>query len=141
MEEAKSFLGIGWNFPVAFSKEGREVLMAHDATDIAQSLKILITTARPERLMHPAFGSNLKQFLYEEITLGMVSIIENDITNTISLYETRISLLNVDINQDATENGKLLINIDYVINGTNTRTNMVYPFYIQEATNKAMDYE
>jgi len=43
-------------------------------------------------------------------------------------------LLDVEINPDVQRAGALEIRIDYMIPATNSRFNMVFPFYLNEAT-------
>jgi phage baseplate assembly protein W len=47
-------------------------------------------------------------------------------------WEPRIEVLNVDANPDEDEKNKLIINIEYMIKTTNTRDNLVYPFYLEK---------
>ena len=48
--------------------------------------------------------------------------------------EPRISVDSVKVTRDEAEPSCLVINTSYTIRGTNTRYNMVYPFYVMEAT-------
>ena len=83
--------------------------------------------------MFSSFGCELSRYLFEEVdqTLinGLTGIIEDAILNN----EPRITTNSVDVTQSITEDGLLLISIDYTIRTTNNRYNMVYPFYINEA--------
>jgi len=56
------------------------------------------------------------------------------VTDAILYHEPRISLDNLDISESQSEQGLLLISIEYTVRSTNSRFNMVYPFYINEAT-------
>jgi len=40
----------------------------------------------------------------------------------------------VDVSDERSGDGVLLISIDYTVRATNSRYNMVYPFYLNEAT-------
>ena len=51
-------------------------------------------------------------------------------------WEARIDVLQVKVTLDAKERSKLLIDISYRVRATNTLTNLVYPFYLQEGTPK-----
>ena len=55
------------------------------------------------------------------------------ITNSILDFEPRVDLNGVNVDQSADVEGLLLISIDYTIRSTNSRFNMVYPFYLKEA--------
>jgi hypothetical protein len=41
----------------------------------------------------------------------------------------------IDIDASNAVQGRVDVLIDYTVRGTNTRTNMVYPFYFLEGTN------
>ena len=49
------------------------------------------------------------------------------------MFEPRVDLNRVDFEADDRE-GILRITLDYTIRQTNRRTNMVYPFYLNEGT-------
>lgn len=57
----------------------------------------------------------------------------NDIEKAITLFEPRILLENISF-EEKTEEGILLIELEYTINRTNKRSNMVFPFYLHEGT-------
>ena len=57
----------------------------------------------------------------------------NDITRAVTLYEPRILLEEVSF--ELKEEGVLLIKLTYTVVRTNNRSNMVYPFYLNEGTN------
>jgi len=58
-----------------------------------------------------------------------------DLIKTAILYhEPRIDAKKIQIDPADELNGVLLINIDYIIRSTNSRRNMVYPFYKEEGT-------
>lgn len=135
MEEIKdkTFLGTGWGFPPSFSKETGTVSLTSDIEDINSSLNILLSTRIGERVMQPMYGCNLSDLLFEPVTLGMLTRMEILIKDAIIYYEPRIKLLKLDL--DHSENdGKILITINYMVKGTNSRFNYVYPFYLNEGT-------
>ena len=132
METNDSFLGSGWSFPPSFAHSGREVQMAFGREDIEQSLAILFSTQRNERLMQEDFGCDLNQFLFAEISHGLIGQIRHLIEDAVLRHEPRIILNAVEVTNSAAETGLLLIQLDYTIRTTNSRFNMVYPFYINE---------
>lgn len=133
--EDQSFLGRGWSFPVAFMHKGGGVLMSSDKDNIDHSLDILLSTEVSERLLQYNFGCRLQQFVYEEFNASLVSRIKDAISTAILMYESRINLLSIAINRDLTNFSKIIINMEYSIRTTNTRSNKVYPFYLTEANN------
>ena len=134
MKPEQSFLGTGWHFPPAFSKGGAEVEMVSGVEDIHQSLQILLSTRLGERIMQEDYGCDLSYVLFEEIDQGLLNSLNSIISDAILYHEPRITMDDLDISEDQDEPGRLLIQIEYTVRGTNSRFNMVYPFYINEAT-------
>lgn len=133
-EAPQSFLGTGWAFPPAFSAGGAEVATVSGPDDVHQSLAILFATRAGERPMQERFGCSLDEAMFEEIDPALVNRLTTMIHDAVLTFETRIRLLNVDISQDPDEAGVLIIQLDYTILETNSRYNMVFPFYLNEAT-------
>jgi phage baseplate assembly protein W len=134
LRDEGSFLGRGWRFPPAFSQGGAEVEMVSAAEDVHQSLQILLATRPGERVMHEGFGCDLQHVLFDEIDQGMINTLNRLISDAILYHEPRITLDRLDISESAQEPGLLLIQLEYTIRSTNSRYNMVYPFYVNEAT-------
>lgn len=128
-----AFHGTGWAFPPTFTTGGAEVEMVSDAEDIRQALVILLNTHAAERPFQASFGCDLRQFLYEEIDRGLVGSISSLITDAVLLHEPRIDLNGVDVDTAASAEGLVLIRVDYTLRGTNSRFNLVYPFYLNES--------
>ncbi len=134
MNSANSFLGRGWHFPPAFSEGGADVKMAEAEEDIEQSIRIILGTRPMERTMQEDFGCDIKEFLFEALSQRVVTGIEQEISESLLYYEPRIEVEEVNVDDSKLESGMLLINLRYFVRSTNTRYNMVYPFYLGEAT-------
>lgn len=128
-----SFLGTGWAFPPAFSAGGAELALVSGPEDIRQSLEILLATRTGERPMQEAFGCNLDDAMFEEVDAALVGRITALISDAIVRHEPRIALNAVDVTRRDDDPGALTIRVDYTVLGTNSRYNMVYPFYLYEA--------
>jgi phage baseplate assembly protein W len=135
MEDKKSFLGKGWTFPPTFDNQSGSVRMVSDEKDIAESLRIILFTTFGERIMRPEFGSNLSNVLFSAVDSLAINRIKGYITQSILMFEPRVTLNEIEIETDQTIDGKLLINLDYTIRSINVRTNIVFPFYLKEGTN------
>lgn len=133
-KDAGSFLGTGWSFPPSFAPGGADVEMVSGPDDIHQSLEILFSTQLGERVMQDEFGCDLNRFLFEEIDRSLINGLTGMISDAILYHEPRISLDRLEIEESANEPGLLLISIDYTVRSTNSRFNMVYPFYLNEAS-------
>ncbi len=132
MEKEQSFLGRGWSFPPEFSKESREVKMLEDEADIKSSLQILLSTRLGERVMVPGYGCNLEDMLFNPLNLTLKTYVIDLIRTAILYHEPRIDVSKIDIDLSDELNGVLLIDIEYIIRATNSRMNMVFPFYKEE---------
>ncbi|MCO6488180.1 MAG: GPW/gp25 family protein [Phaeodactylibacter sp.] len=128
-----SFLGRGWSFPPEFAEGGRDVAMAAGPDDVQQSLEILFGTRLQERILREDYGSGLHDFVFGEINVGILNQLRNTIAEAVLYHEPRVELNSVGVDVDEQTDGLLLITLDYTIPASNTRFNMVYPFYLKEA--------
>jgi phage baseplate assembly protein W len=128
------FLGTGWGFPPTFGPQGAEVVMVTGGEDIHQSLQILLATRLGERLMQEEYGCSLDSVAFEELDQGLINTLNRTISDAILYHEPRITLDDIDVDESPAQPGLLLITLQYTIRGTNSRFNMVYPFYLNEAT-------
>ena len=134
MEESKSFLGRGWNFPPEFNSETKTVKMLEYEADIQSSLEILLSTRLGERVMVPDYGCNLDELLFKPLNLTLKTYVIDLIKTAILYYEPRIDARKIEIDPSDELNGVLLIKIEYIIRTTNSRKNMVFPFYKEEGS-------
>ncbi|MCR6642798.1 MAG: GPW/gp25 family protein [Sporocytophaga sp.] len=132
MKHKKTFLGIGWKFPPTFDKTSGSIMLVSEEEDIRESLFILLSTKPGERTMLPEYGCDLNKMIFESIDSSLITEMKGMIENAILYFEPRIILNEIDISQDRTNDGLLLIDVQYTIRKTNKRSNMVYPYYILE---------
>ena len=137
MADDANFLGRGWAFPPAFTPGGAEVLTVSGEDDIEQSLGILLATRRGERVMRPDFGCDLNEFLFEEVTPALVGQVRDLVSDAVLHHEPRVLLNEVEVSDEQAGDGLLLVTIDYTVRATNSRYNLVYPFYLREATGES----
>lgn len=134
-EKPKSFLGTGWGFPPTFDRQLKGVKLLSDLEDINSSLEILLSTKLGERVMVPDYGCNLDDLVFESMDISTETFITELIRNSILYHEPRIDLESVEYVKDNVNEGVLLIQIEYTVRTTNSRSNFVFPFYKTEATN------
>jgi phage baseplate assembly protein W len=134
METYNSFLGVGWGFPPEFQKEVKALKMLLDEEDIKSSLEILLTTRLGERVMLPNYGCNLDELLFKPLNLTLKTYVIDLIKTAILYHEPRIEVNKIAIDPNNEWAGELFINIDYTVRSTNSRKNMVFPFYKEEGT-------
>nr|WP_320014348.1 GPW/gp25 family protein [uncultured Desulfobacter sp.] len=131
-----SFLGRGWAFPPEFSGTDRAVKMVSQEEDIKESLWILLSTSPGERVMRPTYGCGLNKMVFETIDETAVTQISDMIERAVLFFEHRITLDRVTVSTEDSRAGFVLqIHLEYTIRTTNSRGNIVYPFYLNEGTN------
>jgi Bacteriophage baseplate protein W len=126
---SKDFLGKGWSFPIRIDGSGKIVLSQFEE-DIREAIRIVLLTAKGERVMRPGFGSGLHDFVFETMSVTNIGSIQAAIQGALIEWEPRIELLSVNVEPDQGELGKMLIDIDYRVRATNTQFNLVFPFYV-----------
>ncbi|MGS2764498.1 GPW/gp25 family protein [Sinomicrobium sp. M5D2P9] len=136
MNHKDSFLGTGWSFPPQFNKAGKSVTMTSNEEDIRKSLEILLSTKLGERIMQPKYGCNLEDLLFNPLNRTLKTYVTELINNAILYYEPRIDVEKTDITQGDDQKGELLILLDYKVRATNSRKNLVFPFYKGEGTDR-----
>lgn len=135
MQNKDSFLGTGWGFPPEFNKTAKHVVMTSNEEDIKKSLEILLTTRLGERIMVPTYGCNLDELLFKPLDRTLKTFVVELIRTAILYHEPRIDVIKIDISETDELEGKLLVKIEYLIRSTNSRRNVVFPFYKEEGTN------
>jgi len=84
--------------------------------------------------MHPTFGWKRDQLLFEPMNTTFQSYLRSEIETAILFFEPRIRVNKVELTKNTELEGKAELNIDFTVRSTNTRNNLVYPFYLEEAT-------
>lgn len=137
-----SFLGTGWSFPPEFSKDAGGVLMTSDEEDILASLQILLGTAAGERFMNPKYGLDMHEMLFEPMGTTAKTLLKDRIKHAILIYEPRINPLSLELDSSAELEGKISIILEYEVRSTNSRYNLVYPFYSTDSNEvrKTVDF-
>lgn len=131
--EPPTFLGRGWAFPPTFTAGGADVATVSGADDVHESVSILVATTPGERVMRPGFGCDLTDLQFEEVDAGFINRVRQLVSNALLHGEPRVELNQVDVTTSETEQGVVLIGVDYTIRSSNSRFNMVFPFYVNEA--------
>jgi phage baseplate assembly protein W len=139
MSTDKSFLGTGWSFPLQFSPASKSPRMVSADEDIQQALCILFGTTPGERVMHPTYGCDLRRMVFETINTAAITEIKDIVEQAVLFHEPRITLESVDVQVVDEIAGELRIELEYTVRTINTRSNMVYPFYLLEGTNLRVD--
>ncbi|MBD2112582.1 MULTISPECIES: GPW/gp25 family protein [Cyanophyceae] len=123
------FLGVGWTSPVTLDGKG-QIQPARYEEAVRQSIRMILSTARGERLMRPDFGCSLHDLVFSTNSVAAIGQVISAVQESLIQWEPRIDVLNVTAIPDADEPNRLLIDIRYLVRTTNNLFNLVYPFYV-----------
>ena len=129
MNKYPDFLGRGWKFQI--SVEDGKIASSEGEDSIKESIRIILGTAKGERVMRPDFGCDINEIVFAPINTSTGTLIDFHIREALLIWEPRIDLLNVHVSPDENEKNKLIINIEYMVKASNTKSNLVYPFYLE----------
>lgn len=134
-ENSQSFLGTGWGFPPTFEKFSHSVRLSSGIEDIKESIIIILETTPGERIMQPEFGCHLKRMVFEKLDATFETEIKNIVRHALLNFEPRVIFNDLTVLQENEREGIIKLQIDFTVIRTNTRHNIVYPFYLQQGTN------
>jgi phage baseplate assembly protein W len=128
----EDFRGTGWAFPVDTDGEG-EMETASGREDVEQAIRIIIGTAKGERVMRPDFGCGIHEYAFAAVDTTTLRLIETSVREALEQWERRIEVLDVSTDTSDLDAGRIDIAIDYRLRQTNDEFNLVYPFYVEGA--------
>lgn len=132
MNDQKDWLGRGWAYPVQVDRLTGGVAVSEYEDDIHQAIRIILGTARGERVMRPDFGCGIHDLVFEVMDTSTLTRVETAVRESLTKYEARVEVISVGVDPFYAAEGKLLVEIDYRIRRTNQVGNFVYPFYFRE---------
>ena len=126
------FVGTGWRFPIMPDLMGGLSYVSGDE-NVEQSLKILLLTALGQRVMRSDFGSKAPSLVFAPGSLQYLGLLETTIREAVRDWEPRIDLDEVRAEPDLDDETRVTVHIGYRVRQTNTRGNLVFPFYLGTA--------
>jgi phage baseplate assembly protein W len=135
-QSPRSFLGVGWRFPVKPIAAGERVGMIDRAAyedSVRQSIWIILGTAKGERVMRPDFGCGIYDLVFEINSPTTAARVSHAVREALLFFEPRIDVIDVEVRPDG-DGTVMLISIDYEIRATDNVFNLVYPFYLERSS-------
>ncbi len=132
----QGFLGNGWNYALSHLGTGigvdtdGQIAEASGEESVRQSIWLILSTAKGERVGRPEFGCDIHELVFAPNTPGTQGDAIRAVREALVTWEPRIDVLAVDARPDTSEPSVLIIEIHYRIRATNSRFNLVYPFYL-----------
>jgi uncharacterized protein len=127
----RDFLGVGWKFPLQVTAGGK-IAQAHYEQRIEESIYLILSTAKGERVMLPNFGCGIHDLVFAPNNTLTTSVVVQNVRQALLTFEPRIDVLEVSAEAAEGQPNLLLIRINYRIRANNALGNLVYPFYIRE---------
>ncbi|MBO6137694.1 MAG: GPW/gp25 family protein [Lachnospiraceae bacterium] len=125
----RNFLGTGLKFPPEIDKATGHFKTVSGEEAVKESIYLILMTQRSERFVRPFFGSDIMSYTFMDTGETMLSIFRRNITQTILEQEPRVSDVAVDT-EFVEKQGVVIVSVNYVVSSTNTRDNLVFPFYL-----------
>ena len=126
---SKSFLGTGMKFPPQIDPGTGRFSLSSGAQSVRESVYLILMTQRGERWLEPEFGSRILSYTFLDISPTTITLLTNELRALLLEQEPRISDVQVELDPETRE-GCLIFNLSYTITETNTRDNLVFPFYL-----------
>jgi uncharacterized protein len=128
------FLGRGWRFPILPDAAGSLGYVDGEA-NVEQSLKVLLLTDLGQRVMRPDFGCLAPRLVFAPGSVHYLGLLETTVRDAVRDWEPRVDL--DEVRAEAAPDGsppeeetRVIVSIRYRIRQTNTKGNLVFPFYV-----------
>ena len=109
--------GRSMSFPPRVGSDGR-IVWSEGETNIREAIQIILQTAETERINLPGFGAGLQRYLFEPNTVATRFQIQDRITRALQLWEPRLSVTEVDVEQDPSDPQSAIATIEYKLVST-----------------------
>lgn len=126
--EVIDFLGQGLKYPISVKKAKMRTSPGNDS--IKEAIRLILGTEIGERVMRPDFGCRINDMVFASNDMVTATLIRNYIEEALMKWEPRIEVTNVTTTID-NNSTTLEINIEYLVKTSNSKDNLVYPFYLE----------
>ncbi|ETT57021.1 GPW/gp25 family protein [Paenibacillus sp. FSL R7-0204] len=126
--EVVDFLGRGWTYPLAVQRGSLRSSGGEDS--IRESIILILSTARGERVMRPDFGCRLNELVFSPNTMSTATLLRSFIEEALQNWEPRIEVDDITVTPRS-DRSELEVSIDYSIRASNSKYNLVYPFFLE----------
>jgi uncharacterized protein len=129
---ANDIIGNGWRFPIEPDASGGLGYVGGEQ-NVEQSLRILLQTDRGQRVMRADFGCTASRLVFAPGSEHFLHELERTVREAVRDWEPRVELDEVRAELSARDETIALVTIEYRIRASNTRENLVFPFYLRDS--------
>ncbi|MGB6742876.1 MAG: GPW/gp25 family protein [Terracidiphilus sp.] len=116
---AGSLFGQGISFPPRLGADGR-FAWSSGPDNIREAIMVILSTRPNERVMLPTFGGRLRSYLFEPNTVATRQAIQDEIQNSLALWEPRITVQSVTVAPDSSDPRAAIASIQYQLVASQT---------------------
>ena len=135
----RAFLGAGMKFPPQIDPGTGRFAVSSREQSVREAVYLILMTNRGERWLEPGFGSQVTKYTFMDTSPTMMRLMSDELRELLLTQEPRISDVKIEIDPEVKE-GCLLVDIQYTVAASNSRENIVFPFYLK-ATREEPSYE
>jgi uncharacterized protein len=123
------FVGRGFRWPMGVDHTG-SLALTGGPDDLDSSIRVVVATAPGERVMRPEFGCRIWDLLFEPVNANTVGLMAQAVRDAVAQWEPRVEVEDVQVTPDSNDSAVVHISVTYRVLTTNSRRNLVYPFYV-----------
>src|SRR5436190_12948301 len=90
----RDYLGAGWKFPFQVTPGGKIASSRHEQR-IEESIYLILSTAKGERVMLPDFGCGIHELVFAPNNSTTISVVTHMVREALVMFEPRIDLMDV----------------------------------------------
>src|SRR5438034_1419674 len=90
----RDYLGVGWKFPLQVTPGGKIAQARHEQR-IEESIYLILSTARGERVMLPDFGCGIHELVFALNNSTTIALVIHMVREALVAYEPRIDVLDI----------------------------------------------
>ncbi|MEU9455120.1 GPW/gp25 family protein [Streptomyces sp. NPDC048277] len=120
MTTPAALYGQGVSFPPRVGPDGGMVWSAGEA-NVRECVVTILRTRPGERVERPGYGCGLDRYLFEPNTVATLQLIVDDVRRSLTRWEPRIRLDDVDAQANAADPRDVDLTITYTLIATSAR--------------------
>lgn len=120
------YAGSGPSFPIVLDKNGSPIMDSGESL-VLSSIKMILAWPRNQRIFLSNFGANIDSLIEEPNDQLLKGLIQHFVFDSLSTYEKRIKVLDVDVSR--TDPPNIQIGIIYQLSNKNISEVFTFPFY------------